>query len=100
MVTAYLKPQRDMKLAGGNAAAFLPLQAAVHAAAQPHLLDLRREIYDAPLVAYIDALARVIPFPRNVIARRMGFLVGSYLFVLNDLARLDDLGGKADDVLS
>lgn len=89
-----------MKLADGNAAAFLSLQAAVHTAAQPRLLDLRREIYDAPLAAYIDALAGVISLPRNVIARRMGFLVGSYLFGLNDLARLDDLGGNADDVLS
>lgn len=97
IIAAYLRPQWDMKMAGGNAAAFLALQARVHASADPHLLALRREIYDAPLGAYVDALARNLPLPRPVIAARMGFLVGSYLFVLNDLARLEDLSGQTPD---
>lgn len=97
IIAAYLRPQWDMKMAGGNAAAFLSLQARVHASTDPHLLALRADIYDAPLGAYVDALTRVLPLPRPVIARRMGFLVGSYLFVLNDLARLDMVSGRPTD---
>lgn len=94
VVAAYLRPQWDLKMAGGNQAAFLSLQARVHASVDPHLIALRRQIYDPPLAAYVDVLARILPLPRAVIAGRMGFLVGSYLFVLNDLARLDDLSGQ------
>jgi AcrR family transcriptional regulator len=96
IIRAYLSPQWQMKQAGGNAAAFLRLQARVHASPEAHDLRLRREIYDAPLALYVDELHRALPdLPRGLIALRMGFLVGSYLFVLNDLARLDDLVGDS-----
>lgn len=94
IIRAYLRPQWEMKQAGGNAAAFLRLQARVHASPAEHDLRLRREVYDEPLRLYVDALQAVLPaLPRPLIALRMAFLVGSYMFVLNDLARLGDLVG-------
>lgn len=94
IIRAYLRPQWDMKHAGGNAAAFLRLQARVHASPDDYDLKLRREVYDEPVALYVDALHTALPhLPRKVIALRVAFLVGSYMFVLNDLARLEDLAG-------
>ena len=92
LIEAYLRPQWDMKRQGANGAAFVRIQAWVHAAAEEHVLHLRREVYDPVLDRYIDALAVALPqLPRSLLALRMAFLVGSYLFILNDLGRLDDL---------
>lgn len=94
IIRAYLRPQWEMKQAGGNAAAFLRLQARVHASPDEHDLKIRREVYDGPLQLYVDALHTALPhLPRQMIALRMAFLIGSYMFVLNDLARLEDLVG-------
>lgn len=106
LIEAYLRPQWDIKGQGANGAAFIRIQAWVHAAADAHVLRLRREAYDAVLERYIDALAQALPhLPRALLARRMAFLVGSYLFILNDLGRIEDLTHDAgpaapeDDVL-
>lgn len=92
LIEAYLRPQWDMKRQGANGAAFVRIQAWVHAASEEHVLHLRREVYDPVLDRYIDALAVALPhLPRSLLALRIAFLVGSYLFILNDLGRLDDL---------
>src|SRR5690606_35401251 len=68
------------------------LQARLHAEPEEHALRLRSEVYDASVRRYIQALAEALPdIPREVISIRMAFLVGAYLFMLNDLGRLNDL---------
>lgn len=92
LVRAYLKPQWEMKYSGPNGNAFIALQARVHAEPEEHSLELRREVYDPSLKRYIDALADVLPHvPRAQLSTRVAFLVGAYLFMLNDLGRLADL---------
>ncbi|WP_216671130.1 TetR/AcrR family transcriptional regulator [Mangrovicoccus sp. HB161399] len=92
LVRAYLRPQWEMKQSGPGGAAFIALQARVHAEPEAHALDLRREVYDPSLKRYIDALSGLLPaIPRDLVATRMAFLVGAYLFMLNDLGRLADL---------
>lgn len=92
VIHAYLKPQWDMKRSGPNGAAFVKLQARLHAEPEEHALRLRREVYDASVKRYIVALCAVLPHvPRDVMAVRMAFLVGTYMFMLNDLGRLNDL---------
>ncbi|MBU1281365.1 MAG: TetR/AcrR family transcriptional regulator [Alphaproteobacteria bacterium] len=92
ILLAYLKPQWDMKYSGPNGAAFVALQARLHAEPEEHALRLRREVYDASVKRYISALCDALPqIPRDLISTRMAFLVGTYLFMLNDLGRLDDL---------
>ncbi|WP_138469193.1 TetR/AcrR family transcriptional regulator [Poseidonocella sp. HB161398] len=92
LVRAYLRPQWEMKQSGPGGAAFIALQARVHAEPEAHALELRREVYDPSLKRYIDALSGQLPgIPRDLVATRMAFLVGAYLFMLNDLGRLADL---------
>lgn len=92
IVRAYLQPQWDMKNSSPAGAAFVRLQARLHAEPEEHALRLRSEVYDASVRRYIQALAEALPdIPREVISIRMAFLVGTYLFMLNDLGRLNDL---------
>jgi len=92
LVYSYLKPQWDVKYSGPNGAAFVRLQARLHAELEDHALRLRSEIYDASVKRYINVLCEILPeIPRDVISIRMAFLVGTYLFMLNDLGRLNDL---------
>ncbi len=92
ILRAYLSPQWEMKQSGAAGAAFIALQARIHAEPEAHALDLRREVYDPSLKRYIEALAGLLPqIPRDLIATRMAFMVGAYLFMLNDLGRLGDL---------
>ncbi len=92
ILQAYLKPQWDMKYSGANGAAFVQLQARLHAEPEEHALRLRREVYDPQVRRYIDALHLALPqIPRDILSIRMAFLVGTYLFMLNDLGRLGDL---------
>ncbi len=100
IVLAYLKPQWDMKYSGPGGAAFVRMQARLHAEPEEDALRLRREVYDASLHRYITVLAKMLPdIPEDVISMRMAFLVGTYLFMLNDLGRLQDLtSGHITDV--
>ncbi|MDB5623153.1 MAG: TetR/AcrR family transcriptional regulator [Devosia sp.] len=92
IIRAYLQPQWDMKNSGPAGAAFVRLQARLHAEPEEHALRLRREVYDASVLRYIQALSAILPaIPRATISMRMAFLVGTYLFMLNDLGRLNDL---------
>ncbi len=92
IVYAYLKPQWDMKYSSPNGAAFVAMQARLHAEPEEHALRLRREVYDASVKRYIATLALVLPqIPKDIISVRMAFLVGAYLFMLNDLGRIGDL---------
>lgn len=92
IVKNYLKPQWDMKYSGPNGAAFVRLQARLHTELDEHSLHLRSEVYDASVKRYIAALCVALPeIPKDVISVRMAFLVGTYMFMLNDLGRLNDL---------
>lgn len=92
IIRAYLQPQWDLKYSGEAGAAFVRLQARLHAEPEEHTLRLRREVYDASVKRYVDALSRVLPkIPARTIGLRMAFLVGTYLFMLNDLGRIEDL---------
>lgn len=92
IVRAYLQPQWDLKCSGEGGAAFVRLQARLHAEPEEHALRLRREVYDPSVKRYVDALAKVLPeIPKRTIGLRMAFLVGTYLFMLNDLGRIGDL---------
>ena len=92
IVKAYLQPQWDMKYSNENGAAFVRLQARLHAEQEEHALRLRREVYDASVRRYIDALHAAMPdIPRDLLSVRMAFLVGTYMFMLNDLGRIGDM---------
>ena len=92
IIRAYQQPQWDIKQSGSGGAAFVRLQARLHAEPEEHALRLRSEVYDASVKRYIQALSEELPdIPKNILSIRMAFLVGTYLFMLNDLGRLNDL---------
>lgn len=100
ILRAYLAPQWEMKYSGPSGAAFVRLQARLHAEPEEHSLRLRREVYDASVKRYINELCLILPqITREVVSLRMSFVVGTYMFMLNDLGRLNDLtDGQLGDV--
>ncbi|AMD56938.1 TetR/AcrR family transcriptional regulator [Agrobacterium radiobacter] len=92
IVLAYLAPQWEMKHSGPAGAAFVRLQARLHAEPAEHSFRLRREVYDSSVKRFVNEIALLTPdIPKDIISLRMAFLVGTYLFMLNDLGRLNDL---------
>lgn len=92
IIRAYLQPQWDLKHSGKAGAAFAQLQSRLHSEPEEHALRLRKEVYDASVKRYVDALAQALPhLSRRTIGLRMSFLVGTYMFMLNDLGRIEDL---------
>ncbi|QUS36741.1 TetR/AcrR family transcriptional regulator [Falsirhodobacter algicola] len=92
IIHAYLLPQWEMKYSGPGGAAFVRLQARLHSEPEEHAMRLRREVYDSSVRRYVDALADVLPhLPCDTISIRMAFMVGTYMFMLNDLGRLGDM---------
>ncbi|HEV8036484.1 TetR/AcrR family transcriptional regulator [Yoonia sp.] len=101
LVRAYLTPQWDMKYSSESGAAFVKLQARLHAEPEEHALRLRREVYDQSAKRYISAISDALPeLSKPTVGLRMAFLIGAYLFMLNDVDRLNDLTdnqlGKVD----
>ena len=91
---AYLKPQWDMKFDEKWGKAFAGLQARLHSEPEKQALQLRREIYDDPVKRYLQVLGPLLPhIPSTILSVRMSFLVGTYMFMLNDLGRIGDFTG-------
>jgi|TARA_E500000305_G_scaffold12793_3_gene8755 AcrR family transcriptional regulator len=91
VIMAYLKPQWDMKYDENGGAAFVRLQARLHSEPEEQALRLRKEIYDGPVKRYLKVLGLLLPHvPTTVLSVRMSFLVGTYMFMLNDLGRVGD----------
>ena len=92
LIRTSLQPSWNMKHSGPGGAAFIRLQARIHAEPDEHSLKLRREIYDAAVKRYIEAVGPILPeLSRETISVRWTFLVGTYLFMLNDLGRIEDI---------
>lgn len=87
----YLKPQWDMKHDENGGKAFVGLQARLHSEPEEQALRLRREIYDGPVKSYLNVLDSLLPnIPHEILSLRMSFLVGTYIYMLNDLGRIGD----------
>ncbi len=92
LVTAYLKPQWDMKYSGPSGEAFVKLQGRLHAEPEEQSIRLRREVYDRSTKRYLQAFCQALPhLQERTVSLRMAFMIGTYLFMLNDLGRVDDL---------
>lgn len=100
IVLAFLAPQWEMKYSGPAGAAFVRLQARLHAEPAEHFFRLRRQVYDPSVKRFVNELSIVLPqIPKDILSLRMAFLVGTYMFMLNDLGRINDLtDGQLADV--
>jgi AcrR family transcriptional regulator len=98
LVEAYLVPQFDMKRSGPAGLAFCRLQARLHNEPEELAFRLRRDVYDISTKRYIAALERSLPHvdPADI-SFRMMFLIGTYLYMLADVDRLDELSDNRFD---
>ncbi|WP_339671497.1 TetR/AcrR family transcriptional regulator [Dasania marina] len=91
VIMAYIEPQWEMKYDQEGGAAFAAMQARLHSEPEEQALRLRREIYDGPVKRYLEVLGSLLPhIPFETLSVRMSFLVGTYMFMLNDLGRIGD----------
>jgi len=91
ILMAYLEPQWELKYDKNGGSAFVVLQSRLHSEPEEHALRLRREIYDGPVSEYLEVLCPFLPHvPTEILSLRMSFLVGTYMFMLNDLGRIGD----------
>lgn len=91
IIYAYLLPQWEMKRSGAGGEAFVRLQARLHTEPAERAFRLRREVYDLSVKRYIAALRRALPHIHpDEISWRMVFLIGTYLYMLADVDRLND----------
>jgi len=91
VLMAYLEPQWDMKYDTDGGSSFVGLQARLHSEPEEQALRLRREIYDGPVKRYLSVLGPLLPHvPSHILSVRMSFLVGTYMYMLNDLGRIGD----------
>lgn len=94
LLRTYLSVGFHTKKEGPSGEAFVKLQARVHNETDEFFFRLRREVYDAATQRYIAALERALPEvdPADI-NWRMIFVIGSYLYMLAGVDRLNDLSG-------
>jgi AcrR family transcriptional regulator len=92
VVRAYLRPQFEMKQSGPAGLAFVRLQSRLHNEPEELAFRLRREVYDESTKRYIAVLEQRLPKvdPADI-SWRMVFLIGTYLYMLAEVDRLEDL---------
>ena len=92
LLGAYLRPAFELR-ASVQGRAFLRLQARLHAEPDEMAYQLRREVYDGPVHAYVAALARLMPGKSEQnLAISFAQFIGIYLYILSDAHRLDQIG--------
>lgn len=95
VVRAYLVPPFGLVTSTGGRA-FLRLQARLHAEPDEMAFGLRREVYDAPVRAFVTVLAGLLPhLPADVLYRRFAQIIGIYLYILSDAHRIGEISAGA-----
>ncbi|GAB2458231.1 transcriptional regulator PsrA [Comamonas humi] len=92
VIQAYLAPQFALKQSGAGGLAFVRIQSRLHNEPEELAFKLRRDVYDQCTKRYISVLEKLLPEvdPADV-NWRMVFLVGTYLYMLAGVDRLEDL---------
>lgn len=92
LVRAYVAPQFDLKKSGPGGLSFVRIQARLHNEPEELAFRLRRDVYDDSTKRYIKALGDVLPKVSAAdINFRMMFMIGTYLYMISDVSRLDEL---------
>ncbi|MFT9258751.1 MAG: TetR family transcriptional regulator [Acetobacter sp.] len=99
IILAYLRPQFDIKR---QYTAWSRLQARIHTEPEYNAFQIRKDVYDIVTQRYIAALENALPHidPADI-HWRMTFMIGAYLYVLADVARLDEVSTqryRGDDI--
>jgi len=93
VVRAYLIPPFRLQ-ATAQGRYFLRLQARLHAEPDELAFELRREVYDRPVRAYVGALQKLLPHKsEETLYLRFAQLIGIYLYILSDAHRIQEISG-------
>lgn len=89
IILAFLRPQFDLKRLHPN---WSRLQARVHNEPEGEAFRIRRDVYDDVTRRYIRALAAALPAadPADIYWRTT-FMIGTYLYIVSDVARLEEV---------
>lgn len=100
VLRAYLLP--SFKLRGSaQGRAFLRLQARLHAEPDEMAYELRREVYDRPVRAYVAALMSLLPGKtEDEVYLRFAQLIGIYIYVVSGAHRIGEIQGRRRPVPS
>lgn len=89
IILAYLRPQFDVKRLYP---CWSRLQARIHSEPEHDAFQIRREVYDDVTRRYVEALINALPATDPAdIHWRMTFMIGTYLYILADVSRLEEL---------
>lgn len=92
LVQAFLTPPFEMRDDGPGGLAFVRLQARLHFEPEELAINLRREVYDLSTKRYVKAFIKVLPkVDPSDVYWRMTFMIGSLLYMLSGLYRIEDL---------
>ena len=94
IVRAFIIPAIQIKTQGAGGIAYMRLHARLQDEAPEFMADIRRRVYDASTIRYIDALKRaLIDLDPACVYWRMIFLIGAYFYTLADSERLEHYSG-------
>lgn len=92
LVRAFLLPQVEMLRQGSEGRNFIRMQARLHHEPKEIAFQLRRRIYDHVTKQYISAFEQALPgIDAADINWRVTFMIGTFLYMLSGVDRLDDL---------
>ncbi len=93
VVRAYLIPPFRLQ-ATAQGRYFLRLQGRLHAEPDDLAFELRREVYDRPVRAYVGVLQKLLPRKsEQTLYLRFAQLIGIYLYILSDAHRIQEISG-------
>lgn len=98
VLRAYVTPPFELR-ASAQGRAFLRLQARLHAEPDETAYQLRREVYDRPVRAYVAVLADLLPhLTEERLYLRFAQFIGIYIYILSDAHRIDEISGTKRSV--
>jgi AcrR family transcriptional regulator len=98
VLRAYVTPPFELR-ASAQGRAFLRLQARLHAEPEETAYQLRREVYDRPVRAYVKLLADLLPqLTDELLYLRFAQFIGIYIYILSDAHRINEISGTRRSV--
>ena len=93
VLRAYLVPPFQLR-DSAQGRAFLRVQARLHAESDELNYQLRREVYDRPVRAFVAALRALLPqVAESALYLRFAQLIGIYIYIVSDMHRIDEISG-------
>lgn len=93
IVRAYLIPPFKLR-ASAQGKAFLRLQARLHAEPDEMAFELRREVYDRPVRAFVAALRSLLPHKtEDELYLSFAQLIGIYIYIVSGAHRIGEIQG-------